>query len=79
MLYRFDFYWEAMRTVGEADGMVKYADAQALRAEKRRQLEVEDGDREVVRWTWEEIWNKPAVVADRVFRGFERARKRFGR
>lgn len=78
LLYRFDFLWGEQRTVGESDGMTKYADAETLRAEKRRQLHVEDSELEVVRWCWDEIWQTPAVVAARVFRGFDRARKRYG-
>jgi hypothetical protein len=77
LLYRFDFYWRAMRTVGEADGMAKYVNAEALRAEKRRQLNVEDSEHEVVRWVWAEMWRTPDLVAARVFRAFDRAAKRF--
>jgi hypothetical protein len=77
VLYRFDFYWRAMRTVGEADGMLKYADARALREEKRRHLSVEDSDHEIARWGWDEIWRTPDLVSARVFRAFDRARQRF--
>jgi hypothetical protein len=75
--YRFDFYWRAFRTVGEADGLSKYTDVGVLRAEKARQLRIEDAELEVVRWSWGEMWRTPELVASRVLRGFDRASKRF--
>jgi hypothetical protein len=75
--YRFDFHWRTFLTVGEADGMSKYTDVGVLRAEKQRQLGIEDAELEVVRWSWGEIWRTPKLVAERVFRGFDRAATRF--
>jgi hypothetical protein len=71
---RVDFLWRQFRVVGEADGMTKYTDAEALRAEKRRQLIREDADFLVVRWVWDEMWRTPELVADRVRRAFDRSR-----
>ncbi|MFL6238567.1 MAG: type IV toxin-antitoxin system AbiEi family antitoxin domain-containing protein [Actinomycetes bacterium] len=76
--YRVDFYWPQFRTIGEADGMVKYDTVAALQTEKRRELALHDAGFEVVRWTWREIWDRPEAVAERVRRTFARATTRFG-
>jgi hypothetical protein len=55
LTYRADFYWPDHRVVGEADGMVKYDQPGALRAEKIRQEELEDLGLRVVRWTWRDM------------------------
>ena len=51
-LWRVDFWWEELGIVGEADGMVKYADRQVLIDEKGRQLDLEGPGRSVHRWGW---------------------------
>jgi hypothetical protein len=61
-----DFLWEAYGVVGEADGMMKYADADVLRTEKLRQERIEQDGLVVVRWTWAEAYRRPDVVAYRV-------------
>ena len=76
--YRVDFHWKDHRTIGEADGMVKYDDRSVLRAEKRRELALCEAGFEIVRWSWEEIWSSPDLVAQRVRRTFARAATRFG-
>lgn len=53
--YSADFGWPARRVLGEADGIGKYgtepaAVARALRAERRRQRDLEDAGWTVVRW-----------------------------
>jgi uncharacterized protein DUF559 len=53
--YRLDFYWKERKVVGEADGMVKYDDPDALRAEKVRQERLERLGLTIVRWTWREM------------------------
>jgi hypothetical protein len=53
--YRLDFFWPDQGVVGEADGMTKYDDPQALRAEKVRQERLERLGLRVVRWTWREM------------------------
>lgn len=50
--WRVDFWWEEFGIIGEADGMVKYADRQALVEEKARQLDLEAPGRSVHRWGW---------------------------
>lgn len=74
---RVDFYWRAHGVVGEADGLLKYADdPDALRREKLRQERLEDAGFVVVRWGWDDIWNRPEETVARILRAFGRARAR---
>jgi len=70
---RLDFLWRAMRTVGEFDGRLKYGRAEDLWAEKLREDRLRALGFQVVRWTWDEIWQQPGMVADRVRQAFARA------
>lgn len=75
---RTDFLWWHQRTIGEADGLAKYAkygasDRDPLVLEKLRHQLLEDWGFEVVRWTWTEIRRDPDAVADRVRRAFARS------
>ncbi len=65
-VYRVDFLFG--HVIGEADGAVKYRDDEALWREKLRQADLEASGFIVVRWTWEEIWNRPHVVIERIRR-----------
>jgi hypothetical protein len=69
---RVDFLWERQRTVVEADGLVKYDEPGALRAEKLRQERIEELGYTVVRVSWAQISAAPALVADRIRRAFWR-------
>jgi hypothetical protein len=79
---RTDYCWEALRTVGEADGFRKYrsadgtADFAVLRAEKLREDRLRDAGWEVFRFTWDEAVRRPAVVEWRARRAFARAAAR---
>lgn len=69
-LARSDFWWDAQRVAGEADGMAKYAEADVLRAEKVRQERLEQAGLRVVRWTWEDIFRPgPARLTAARLRG----------
>lgn len=75
--YRVDFYWEEFGVVGEADGLLKYDDDPlALRREKVRELDIEDLDLEVVRWTWNQLWQSPDFVVAKVRRALKRGAAR---
>lgn len=50
--WRVDFWWEELGIIGEADGMMKYADRHALHDEKARQLDLEGPGRSLHRWGW---------------------------
>ena len=75
---RSDFLWWRERTIGEADGLGKYAKhgpgpGDPLVLEKLRHQLLEEWGFEVVRWTWLEIRADPDAVAERVRRGFARS------
>lgn len=55
---RVDFFWKAVGVVGEADGQMKYDDATALYAEKRREDEIRAQGYRVVRWGMGDLRNK---------------------
>lgn len=67
-LGRSDFYWEHCDTAGEFDGAVKYDElaggrtpAAVLMDEKRREARIRDVVRDVVRWTWPDLWDDTMV------------------
>ncbi len=82
---RVDFWWRALRLVGEFDGRIKYriggvADRRTLEDrlwdEKVREDRMRDAGLRVVRWTWDDAW-EPGRLADRLARfGVSRARPR---
>lgn len=71
-----DHYWEQYRTVGEADGALKYDEPGALFAEKRREDRIRDTGLEVVRYTWDEALHRPTVMTARFRRAFSRQTRR---
>lgn len=64
--YRSDFGWEGPRVLGEADGMVKYDDIRAVRAEKLRQDALARAGWTTVRWSWQELTAQPGLVIARL-------------
>lgn len=76
-LGRSDFLWDELGVVGEADGMAKYVeeDALPLTKEKVRQGEFEDTGLVVVRWGAADLRPIERLVA-RLERGFARAKLR---
>lgn len=79
---RVDFFFQAQRTVVEADGRVKYADPYGgdartvLWEEKQREDRLRDLGLEVVRATWADGRDGGAELVRRVRRAFERAAQR---
>jgi hypothetical protein len=63
---RLDFLWRAARTIGEADGRLKYADPQALWAEKRREDRLRAEGFQFVRWGWSDLFNSPGALLARL-------------
>jgi hypothetical protein len=63
---RVDMWWPQWRLIGEADGMGKYDDPQDLRREKIREDRLRALGLSVVRWTWNEIWDRPGDVVARL-------------
>lgn len=72
-VYRVDFFWRRFRTIAEADGLLKYSDASVLRNEKLRQEALSDIGYQVVRFTWKQVHDDPALVAARIRRAFAHA------
>ncbi|MEX2289465.1 MAG: hypothetical protein WD794_03950 [Mycobacteriales bacterium] len=73
---RVDHYWEAHRTIAEADGALKYVTAADLFAEKRREDRLREAGFEVVRYTWDEALRHPELVAVRIRQAFVRYARR---
>lgn len=61
--YRVDVYCDGV--VGEADGAVKYAEANGLWKEKLRQEDIEGAGHPVVRWTFGDVEHRPDVLKAR--------------
>ncbi|MFD4469918.1 hypothetical protein ACFWPA_16685 [Rhodococcus sp. NPDC058505] len=80
LLGRVDFLFNGV--VGEFDGLSKYGrlvpdgtlPEDVLVAEKKREDAIRDAGWQVVRWTWEEL-TTPEVIADRIRRALNRARR----
>ena len=70
-----DFLWREQRVVGEADGMGKYDQPGALRAEKRREEALRRCGLEVVRNDWDDVWRPPGrrELGERIRAGFSYA------
>ena len=69
---RADFLWTAYRTIGEADGAIKYADPSRARAQLQRDAELRAAGFEVVHFTWDEIMRAPGQVAASIRTAFRR-------
>lgn len=70
---RVDFGWRGFGVVGECDGLSKYTDPGALRAEKVRQESLEQLGLVVVRWTWADATRQPFQLKARIEQAFDRA------
>lgn len=66
--YRADFAWPEHRVIGEADGLLKYADRRDLLAEKAREDDLRRAGWVVVRWAWADITRTPNLVIARLRR-----------
>jgi hypothetical protein len=69
---RADFLWRAYRTVGEADGAVKYADPARAMAQLERDARLRAAGFEVVHFTWRDITRTPDHVAATIKTAFRR-------
>jgi hypothetical protein len=73
---RVDFLWQAYRTVGEADGALKYSNQQVAVAQLRRDARLRDAGFEIVHFTWGEILRTPNEVVATLRRAFQRGTAR---
>lgn len=76
--FRVDYLFTSERTVGEADGAVKYRRRKDLVSEKRREDRLRDLGFEVVRFDDADVAGDGAAMADRFRRAFVRARPGIG-
>lgn len=72
---RVDFLWRQFRTVGEADGALKYNRPAAARAQLHRDARLREAGFEVVHFTWEQVLWVPHQVAASIRAAFERGRR----
>jgi very-short-patch-repair endonuclease len=70
---RADFLWRRYRTVGEADGAVKYDRPAAAQAQLQRDARLRAAGFEVVHFTWGQVVRVPHQVAASIRAAFERA------
>ena len=69
---RADFLWRRYRTIGEADGAVKYADTNRAISQLRRDAALRRAGFQVVHFTWYEINKVPHQVAASIWEAFRR-------
>lgn len=69
---RVDFLWRRYRTIGEADGAVKYANPAHASAQLDRDARLRDAGYEVVHFSWQQIVWTPAQVVSSVKAAFRR-------
>jgi Protein of unknown function (DUF559) len=69
---RVDFLWREYRTIGEADGAVKYADPSRAVAQLRRDARLRRAGFEVVHFSWREIRKAPQQVTEEIQAAFRR-------
>jgi Transcriptional regulator, AbiEi antitoxin/Protein of unknown function (DUF559) len=72
VLGRADFLWRQYRTIGEADGAMKYADTNRAISQLRRDAALRRDGFEVVHFTWDEINRVPYQVARSLREAFRR-------
>lgn len=73
---RADFLWRAYRTVGEADGAIKYADPARAMAQLDRDAKLRAAGFEVVHFTWQAITRTPDQVVASINTAFRRGAAR---
>jgi len=69
---RVDFLWRRYRTIGEADGALKYETPARARTQLERDARLRAAGYEVVHFTWPEITRVPAQVVDSIRLAFSR-------
>jgi hypothetical protein len=69
---RVDFLWRRHRTIGEADGAMKYKTPARARTQLERDARLRAAGYEVVHFTWPDITRAPAQVVDAIRVAFSR-------
>jgi very-short-patch-repair endonuclease len=73
MIGRADFLWREHRTIGEADGALKYENPDRGRLQLRRDADLRAAGFEVVHFTWREVDGTPEAVVSSIRDAFRRA------
>lgn len=68
-----DFLWRKWMLIGEADGALKYGDAERIVAEKYREQALIDVGYSLTRWGWTEAVTNPHALVRRIRRALARA------
>jgi uncharacterized protein DUF559 len=76
MIGRADFLWRAYRTIGEADGAIKYADPARAMAQLDRDARLRAAGFEVVHFTWQQVTRAPGQVVSSIRVAFRRGSAR---
>lgn len=71
---RVDFLWEEFRTIGEADGSVKYANPKRALAQLQRDARLREAGFEVLHFTWRQVILVPGQVAEAIRAAFRRGK-----
>jgi hypothetical protein len=69
---RVDFLWRRYRTIGEADGALKYQTPARARTQLERDARLRAAGYEVVHFTWPQITRAPAQVIEDIQVAFRR-------
>lgn len=69
-VFRVDFYWRRYWTIAEADGLLKYKDPKRAIAQLRRDQFLRETGRNVVHFTWTELFTQEPVVLTRLQTSF---------
>ena len=75
---RVDFLWRQHRTIGEADGALKYQTPARARTQLERDARLRAAGYEVVHFTWPQITRAPAQVVDEIRVAFRRGGRPWG-
>ena len=68
--YSVDFHWPKHRVIAEADGAMKYSDAQRAVRQLDRDQRLRDLGYKVVHFTWRDLFQNPAAVIARIRKAF---------
>ncbi|HTR91220.1 MAG TPA: DUF559 domain-containing protein [Trebonia sp.] len=68
--YSVDFYWPRHRVIAEADGAMKYSDAQRAVRQLDRDQRLRDLGYKVVHFTWRDLFQNPEEVIARIRKAF---------
>ena len=69
--YQVDFLWRDRKTVAETDGLMKYDSGEVAIRQLQRDRLIREAGYQVVHITWEELFERPERVIDRILTAFK--------